>query len=69
MTSFAKIIGQERPVNVLRQAMRNNKVAHAYLFTGPPGVGKMTTARIFAAALNCLTDKDDAHINLHKIKK
>ncbi len=57
---FAEIIGQERPIRVLQQAKRTGKLAHAYLFAGPPGVGKMTTARAFAAALNCLAGGEDA---------
>ncbi len=60
MIRFADIIGQDRPLRVLRQAMLTGKTAHAYLFAGPPGVGKMTTARAFAAAMNCHSGGEDA---------
>lgn len=60
MNGFSAIFGQDRPISVLRQAIRRGKVAHAYLFAGPPGVGKASTAKIFAAALNCLNAEDDA---------
>jgi len=47
------LIGQDRPVTVLKNAIRRDRVAHAYLFHGPEGVGKSTAARLFAQALNC----------------
>jgi len=58
--SFASIVGQRRAVGVLRRALRSGRAAHAYLFAGPPGVGKATTAREFAKALVCLSQGDDA---------
>jgi len=60
MSGFGDIIGHRRTIGVLRNAMRQGKVAHAYLFAGPPGIGKYTVARTFAAALNCQTLPDDA---------
>jgi len=60
VSGFADIIGHRQPIDVLRRAMQNGKVAHAYLFTGAAGVGKTTVARTFAAALNCQTLPDDA---------
>ncbi|HTU92954.1 MAG TPA: DNA polymerase III subunit gamma/tau [Gemmataceae bacterium] len=50
---FADIIGQEPVARALANALKSNRVAHAYLFTGARGVGKTSTARILAKALNC----------------
>ncbi|CAM5400157.1 hypothetical protein STANM309S_04907 [Streptomyces tanashiensis] len=46
--SFAEVIGQEHVTDPLQQALRNNRVNHAYLFSGPRGCGKTTSARILA---------------------
>ncbi len=47
------LVGQQRAVSVLRNAQRRDRVAHAYLFSGPESVGKSTAARLYAQALNC----------------
>ena len=49
--SFGTVVGQQALTHTLKTAIVNNKLAHAYLFCGPRGVGKTTCARIFAKAL------------------
>ncbi|HZD37527.1 MAG TPA: DNA polymerase III subunit delta', partial [Actinomycetes bacterium] len=48
-----EVVGHDDEVAVLRDAVESSRIAHAWLFVGPPGVGKLQAARVFAAALNC----------------
>ncbi|MBQ1828620.1 MAG: DNA polymerase III subunit gamma/tau [Prevotella sp.] len=58
-TSFDTVVGQQALTTTLKNAVKSGKLAHAYLFCGPRGVGKTTCARIFAKAINCLTPTDE----------
>jgi DNA polymerase-3 subunit gamma/tau len=50
---FSQVFGQEFIVRTLTNAIKLNKVSHAYIFAGPKGIGKTTIAKIFAKAINC----------------
>jgi DNA polymerase III subunit delta' len=58
--SFSNIRGQDTAVRSLKNAINNNRLAHAYIFSGPEGCGRSLLARNFAKALNCEKKKDDA---------
>ena len=51
--TFDDVVGQEHITDTLKKAIEKNRIAHAYIFSGTRGVGKTTTARILARALNC----------------
>src|SRR3989338_5373404 len=50
---FAEVVGQDHIITVIRRQVAAGRVAHAYLFSGPRGVGKTTVARLIAKAVNC----------------
>lgn len=52
--TFEEIVGQDHITTILKNSIRLKRIGHAYLFSGPKGVGKTTTARIFSKALNCI---------------
>ena len=55
---LSEVVGQEHVTSTLDQALKTGKISHAYLFTGPRGTGKTSTARILAKAINCLHPRD-----------
>ena len=57
-SSFSELVGQEHVAGTLRQSIKQGRVSHSYLFCGPRGSGKTTTARIIAKAVNCLEPLD-----------
>ena len=63
--TFDSVVGQSALTTTLKNAVRSGKLAHAYLFCGPRGVGKTTCARIFAKAINCLTPTDEGEACNH----
>ena len=58
-TTFDTVVGQQALTTTLKNAVKSGKLAHAYLFCGPRGVGKTTCARIFAKAINCMSPTTD----------
>jgi len=62
--SFDEVVGQEAITRTLRNALRQGRVRHAYLFTGTRGTGKTTMARLLAKAVNCLAPEDQRPCNV-----
>lgn len=58
-TTFNEVVGQEIVVKILQNSILNNKISHAYLFSGPRGTGKTSIAKIFSKAINCLNNSGD----------
>lgn len=67
-TKFKDVLGQEHITTILKNQIKNDNIAHAYLFSGTRGTGKTSTARIFARAINC-TCADDIPCNTCEICK
>ena len=56
--NFDNIVGQEYIVKTLKNSIKSNKISHAYIFSGPRGTGKTSTAKVFAKTINCLNSVD-----------
>lgn len=60
---FSGVIGQDYMTSILKNSINTNKISHAYIFSGPRGTGKTSTAKIFAKAINCLNPTENGPCN------
>ena len=67
--TFDDVVGQDPIAQTLKNAIKTNRVAHAYLFTGTRGVGKTTMARILAKSLNCLASKEPTERTVLQVRQ
>lgn len=61
--NFTSIIGQDYMMSILKNSIKKGKISHAYIFSGPRGTGKTSTAKVFAKAINCLTPTEEGPCN------